>query len=252
MNVFLEARRTEEALASLTPAQHQFAQSIQFDRLIQRLKIRSEQRVKLAISYMSYVALDPQHSVYVDDFVPAPTNEVETDCTVIVVLRYHRVTDIIGALEIERNSPLLTELREAVAANLASKMFKAARLSRHNERMYMRRSSRIKAVGHAAGLEMQQKLEQIPRYKDALTWRPHDMSTDRMATREVYQELIRKAKYDAIEPLKTRLHNRYEAIGRQAYHPAYRESFTALLVHFMKTHLLEGEQFADLREQFMF
>jgi hypothetical protein len=114
----------------------QWLHSPDFVKTVLDINDNSITRAQLSLHLLKHVALDARHGITADAF------QYEGDGKITFILHLHRLHNFIGSFTLDSKSALCEEVQDAIATNLASRMFKAAHLIQrmlnpaHGKRFY--------------------------------------------------------------------------------------------------------------------
>lgn len=187
---------------------------------------------RLSASLLEHVALDPLMGTRPDQFI-----KVASDAeTVFVCLQLNRLVNPIGVFALPATAPELTLLVQAVEKNLASRMFKAARMHRRLAQGNTKRYRRFEKAASAARQAAYAKAEQD-------TPQPAYFSEEsRYARLQGIRAKADQAYEDVYGPLDERLKGRIHAVANQAYGPEYRGGYYDILAAFASRYICPAPQ----------
>jgi hypothetical protein len=114
------------------------ARSANFLNDLETLSKDPEKLALLLIEQLRLMPLCPLQGTQVQDFIH---EDVTTGCA-WTCLRFDRVINVVGFVELPLNTPVTKLLKQAIADNLKSRMFKAARILRKLNRLRVRKQAK--------------------------------------------------------------------------------------------------------------
>lgn len=142
----------------VSAADVEYLKSLQYLLDVATVADDAEKRAKLTICLLEHFALDPHRGSKVEDFLearPRPYEAYDGATTYLwVSLAMHKMAFFVESFSIPHNSPYVALLKQAVQANLQSKKFKAARMSRRlapvYSRIYAQLDNKAQTAAHTA------------------------------------------------------------------------------------------------------
>lgn len=178
----------------------------------------------LSIEMLKGVALDPLASLR-----GSPPILRMSDGSVAVNLSFHRFHNFIGAFSLPADSPVLPRLQDAVGANLADPMHKAARVSRRLSGVFSRLDARNRDKADALyAMVHNHVLDSMP----LAGLSPSAL----LQVQEKAKEGARVARQAAFAPRDRQLVARWQFIEQMAC-PGFPGHYTAAVAKFLCTHL---------------